>query len=296
MSWQASRWARDQVTGSPAAKSVLLILAEQASAEDAACTISTAFIAERTEMARTTVIKALGVLEELRLVARSRRMNPTTGHRMSDEINLALPVPLGPRDRLREGDQSPSGGLGPKSVSVGTKVRLSGDQSPSGGPHIDKGLGKGLEKGKRATARRPFPIEKGFPDQEAIERERSFLQEKGWNIDASLEAEKFRSHALNKGRVGKDWRAAFHGWIVKAIQFAPLTARATPVIDAPTAPSPTPWRSRLKAFRDPANGHWNDTDWGPRPGKLGCIAPAGLVAEFGFGPANVVPIGRAANG
>lgn len=33
-----------------------------------------------------------------------------------------------------------------------------------------------------------------------------------------------------------------------------------------------PWPKRLREYR--ANGYWNTTDWGPKPGKPGCLAPA----------------------
>lgn len=36
-------------------------------------------------------------------------------------------------------------------------------------------------------------------------------------------------------------------------------------------PPPDPWPGRLLAFQ--RNGYWNTTDWGPKPGKLGCRAP-----------------------
>ena len=89
MSWQASRWARDQETGAPGAKSVLMILAEQADATGAACSISVRVIASRTELSPRAVIDHLGTLETAGLIRRERRVNGF-GHRLPDEITVAL--------------------------------------------------------------------------------------------------------------------------------------------------------------------------------------------------------------
>lgn len=42
-------------------------------------------------------------------------------------------------------------------------------------------------------------------------------------------------------------------------------------LDATPPPSADPWPGRLREFR--RNGFWNTTDWGPKPGKPGCLAP-----------------------
>lgn len=46
---------------------------------------------------------------------------------------------------------------------------------------------------------------------------------------------------------------------------ADLTPRAKPS-------TADPWPGRLLAFQ--RNGYWNTTDWGPKPGKPGCMAPS----------------------
>jgi len=48
----------------------------------------------------------------------------------------------------------------------------------------------------------------------------------------------------------------------------------------PTGPDPPdadPWPKRLREFH--RNGFWNATDWGPKPGKPGCLAPKALLDQ-----------------
>ncbi len=58
---------------------------------------------------------------------------------------------------------------------------------------------------------------------------------------------------------------------------------AEPVAAAPQLfdeadPQDDPWRRRVREFQ--RNGFWNQLDWGPKPGRPGCAAPADLLAEF----------------
>lgn len=45
----------------------------------------------------------------------------------------------------------------------------------------------------------------------------------------------------------------------------------------PDPPDTDPWPKRLREFR--RNGFWNATDWGPKPGKPGCLAPKALLDQ-----------------
>lgn len=42
----------------------------------------------------------------------------------------------------------------------------------------------------------------------------------------------------------------------------------------------SPWRGRVGEFTK--NRWWEELNWGPKPGKSGCMAPAEILAEFGF--------------
>ncbi|MGI9169399.1 MAG: helix-turn-helix domain-containing protein [Caulobacteraceae bacterium] len=288
MSWQASHWARDQRTGSVAAKAILLVLAEHVGS-DGRCRLSVATIAERTELKRSAVLKHLQILEGAALIRRTRRTDQF-GHRTTDEIQLAFDREVqGPQDAPRDEAKVHETNLGPspRSTKQGAKVHETGLLGPPYGPEK---VSEKVVSARAAPRKAESPIQEGFPDQEAIERERSFLRERGWNIDAALEAESFRSHALTHDRRVKVWAAAFHQWVVKSIGRAPASARiATMPADKPIVAPGDLWRPRLSAFADPANRHWNTTDWGPKPGQPGCRAPPALVAQMGL---NVVTLPR----
>lgn len=88
MSWKASQWAIGQQTGSSSAKGVLLVLGEAADASGY-CFLSQQEIADRAEIARRSVVTAMALLEERRLVARRRRFD-AHGNRTSDGITLQI--------------------------------------------------------------------------------------------------------------------------------------------------------------------------------------------------------------
>jgi hypothetical protein len=266
MSWQASRWARDQRAGSTPAKALLLVLAEQVDGAGS-CFLSLATLGERAELSRSATIKHLATLEAHGLIDRTRR-NDQFGHRTSDLIRLLGLPAHGPQDGPREASQGPQ-----EEPRTAAKVHEKGRQGPRGGPEYVS------EEKKRARA---APIPSGFPSAEAIQRERTFLAERGMNLDASLEAETFRAHAESSGRVAIDWAAAFHGWVVKSVQRAPASARV--VVPLPSAPLSDDeiWRPRMAGLK--TSGFWNATDWGPKPGRDGCLVPPAILAASGFNP------------
>ena len=55
-----------------------------------------------------------------------------------------------------------------------------------------------------------------------------------------------------------------------------------------TSWEPDVWRSAVRNFAD--DGAWSD-QMGPRPGEPGCLAPAAILAEFGY-VAGVTPLQR----
>lgn len=269
MSWQATSWARDQVTGSAAAKAVLMILAEAAGVEDASCTLSAATIASRAELGRRTVVAVMPLLESRGLIARRRR-NDAGGHRTSDEITLLMAETQGAADAPRTPPQSAD--VAPRTPA---KVQMTA-RLGAGAAHKE-----GIEEKRSARVSKPMAIPDGFPGSTDIERERAFLIERGWNLDASLEAEKFRAHALTSGRTAIDWRAAFRTWVIKSMERAPAQQRRQTPASAPAARDDlAEWRHRVATFNDPRNGYWNTTDWGPKPRQPGCLAPPEILREF----------------
>lgn len=75
MSWEATNWCVGQKAGSPAAKIILILLADRAD-EDHSCWPSQARLAEESEQSVATVRRHLRVLEDRGLVRTERRMVP----------------------------------------------------------------------------------------------------------------------------------------------------------------------------------------------------------------------------
>lgn len=89
MSWKASAWAKEQRLGSPAAKSILLCLADYADPDRAECWPSQAQLASDAEVSERTAREWLQRLEDWGLLRRSRRTR-ASGARASDMIVLNL--------------------------------------------------------------------------------------------------------------------------------------------------------------------------------------------------------------
>lgn len=96
MSWKASAWAKEQRLGSPAAKSILLCLADYADPDNAECWPSQTQLAGDAEVSERTAREWLQRLEEWGLIQRTRRTR-ATGARASDMIALNLDI------RVRDG-------------------------------------------------------------------------------------------------------------------------------------------------------------------------------------------------
>jgi DNA-binding Lrp family transcriptional regulator len=112
MSWQASKWAMGQHTGSGPAKAVLLVIAEASGVEN--CQLSHATIAQRAEISERCVWQQIRTLEAAGFIRRqARRKN---GHRTSDLIILNM-------------ERQPAGGA----TSNRNDVRAESDVQPA--PH-----------------------------------------------------------------------------------------------------------------------------------------------------------------
>lgn len=101
MSWRASAWAKEQRLGSPAAKSILLCLADFADGEGR-CWPSQTQLAADAEVSERTAREWLQRLEDWGLIDRTRRARPN-GARASDVIVLRLDARVTDgMDRCRE--------------------------------------------------------------------------------------------------------------------------------------------------------------------------------------------------
>ncbi len=132
MSWKASAWAKEQRLGSPAAKAILLCLADYADAEKAACWPSQEQLSQDAEVSERTTREWLQRLEDWGLIARTRRTR-RNGARAADMIVLKLDVSvLDGVERCRSGkgsDAAVTDGL--PAESAGRTNRQSGADLPA---------------------------------------------------------------------------------------------------------------------------------------------------------------------
>ena len=293
MSYQGVAWARDQKAESPTTKLVLLIIADAVGVKTDRAVISIGEIMRRAELSRRSVVDHLARLESLALINRAARRD-ARGHRTVDEILICRSSAQGAGDALRDDaakvQEMHSGTPPPRCISRIPKVQEMHTQGAGDAPlYKDRGL---LEVYKRSESKRSKPdttIPDGFPDAEAIETAQAYLASKGVNLSASVEADKFRAHAIANGRKLKDWRAGFRQWCAGAVGYAPSSARIPASIPLARAEPSTDktWRANLRGFK--VNGYWNSTDWGPRPDREGCRVPTAVLAEMGFVPGQGLP-------
>jgi hypothetical protein len=143
---------------------------------------------------------------------------------------------------------------------------------------------KGERRRKPETA-----LPDGCPSAEIVEAMQSEARSVGANIDLAHEARQFRDWWTAKDGRHRDWDAAWRTWARRSIAKAPKTAVAA-LAARPAQPDAARWRGLIREFA--ANRYWPTDDAGPAPGRPGCRAPPGLLAEFGIKPpaANDAPL------
>lgn len=79
-------------------------------------------------------------------------------------------------------------------------------------------------------------IPDGYPDAKAIAEGQARIREAGANIDARVQAEKFRNHAMQNDRRCRDWAAAWRNWVVGTLDTAQKSPTVAPLFaSAPAA-------------------------------------------------------------
>lgn len=137
--------------------------------------------------------------------------------------------------------------------------------------------GRGRPRGAPDT-----PIPEGFPDEEAITLARDRFAEASVSLNPTREAQRFRDHNLAKGKLFKDWRAAWRTWVNNAIAWAPEDAKVVPISPADPELEKSIYRRLMKYFLD--GDPWNREARGPRPDEPGCRIPPEIMAEFSYVP------------
>jgi hypothetical protein len=95
----------------------------------------------------------------------------------------------------------------------------------------DASSGEGDEgvRGKVRKRRPETAIPAGYPDASAIADGQQRIRDAGANLDAGVQAERFKNHAEQNDRRARDWAAAWRNWVIGAIDKAPKSAVATPL-------------------------------------------------------------------
>jgi hypothetical protein len=93
---------------------------------------------------------------------------------------------------------------------------------------------------------------------------RAFAAQHGWHAPRQdREFEKFRQHALQTGRLLKDWVAGWRSWVLKGTEFDGAKTRIAEVPVSTVNSAPVDWNSRVTKFK--TGGLW-PLPWGPQPG------------------------------
>lgn len=87
-------------------------------------------------------------------------------------------------------------------------------------------------RGKVSRRRPETAIPVGYPDAAAVADGQARIRAAGANLDAAVQAERFRNHAEQNDRRARDWAAAWRNWIIGAIDKAPKFSTTLPLLAA----------------------------------------------------------------
>lgn len=100
--------------------------------------------------------------------------------------------------------------------------------------------------GKKAKRRDETKIPDGYPDAAAIASGQDRLRAGNANVDAGLQAERFRNHADQTDRRCRDWAAAWRNWIAGVVERDGKAGAVQGLQVAPIAPWTGPAALRAK--------------------------------------------------
>lgn len=133
MSGMALIWAANVKGLKPAAKIVLIQLADFHNKETGQCNPSAKRLADECEMGRATLFRHMTTLEQSGLVTRHAR-GDGDGGRGSNQYELHLDITFGPSSRPKGGGNGPSGVV--SQIETGGNVSKRRGKSPSGGTGV----------------------------------------------------------------------------------------------------------------------------------------------------------------
>ncbi len=260
MSGFAVGWAKGQIAPSVTAKAVLVALADYAD-QDGVAWPAVARLATEVQVSERTAQRAIRALEEAGLVKRE----PTTrgdGGQTSNRYRLALPP----------------------------------CQSDTPPVSICQGEGVAIVTPPVTTVSPPYelPLEPKASDEAFAHDSDGFCA--WWEV---------YPRKVGKGRARKAYVSALKKVSAEILlntltayrfgddpKFIPHPATwlnderwtdeaAAPAIAPSRRQDADPWPKRLRAYR--LNGYWH-SDWGAKPGKLGCLAPDEALMSAGYLP------------
>ena len=136
------------------------------------------------------------------------------------------------------------------------------------------------ETSSRRKPKRAIPAD--CPTADQIEAAQAEARKAGADVDMAYQAQRFRNWALAKDARYADWSRTWVNWSIKAIADAPK--RPSLVATNTAAPSADDiaarWDRRVADYRRAWT--WNEVDFGPRPGREGCKAPAWILEKHGY--------------
>jgi hypothetical protein len=151
-------------------------------------------------------------------------------------------------------------------------------------PALPEGASPGIPSKANAASKpeRTKKLQTQWPDGFALDNDmRTFAAERRWHAPRQdREFEKYNQHALQTGRLLKDWVAGWRSWVLKGAEFDGRSTRVAAVPVSAAGAAPIDWNPRVAKFK--TNGLW-PPPWGPQPGSAGCKAPPDVIARHGFG-------------
>lgn len=248
-------------------KLVLLALANYAN-EKMICWPSQETLSDDTELSARTIWGALQGLEKRAMISREARKRGD-GTRASDVITLHFAGELMANDQVanpakatRKSCETNSQMLPNQLATVATLTTF----EPSLEPTIEPGVFDLAWKAFPEPGRKRSSTKKSKPQWGPASRAAGGDGRLLACVAAFSSSDEARRDG-GKFVMGFDrWlRDGFWEHWLEPVQVAAVTA-----ID--------PWPQRVREFR--RNQYWNTTDWGPKPGKPGCMVPPAILSEI----------------
>lgn len=137
----------------------------------------------------------------------------------------------------------------------------------------------------RRKPKRVIPTD--CPTAEQVAAAQAEARKAGADVDMAYQAQRFRNWALGKDARYADWSRTWNNWVIKAIADAPKRAGVVVSMNnSPQAEDREAWWGRRVAEYAKSR-HWNEVDWGPRPGRSGCRVPSQILESTGILAAKV---------